>query len=62
MSADFDNDPEFNNTLPKPTSRRGIRIIEVMVVIGIIGVLIGLLLPVTRTARRPRAVPSARVT
>ena len=55
MSANFDNDPEFNDTLPKPTSRRGIRIIEVMVVIGIIGMLIGLLLPVTRTAQAGRA-------
>jgi prepilin-type processing-associated H-X9-DG protein len=48
MSAGIDNHPEFNDTLPKPRSRRGIRIIEVMVVIGIIGVLIGLLLPATR--------------
>ena len=51
MSANFDNDPDFNDTLPKPRSRRGIRIIEVMVVIGIIGVVIGLMLPATRTAR-----------
>ena len=49
MSAGIDNDPEFNDTLPKPRSRRGIRIIAVMVVIGVIGVLIGLLLPATRS-------------
>jgi hypothetical protein len=53
MSANFDNDPEFSDTLPKPRSRRGIRIIEVMVVIGIIGIMIGL-------RRWRRAVPHGR--
>lgn len=51
MSANFENDPEFNDTLPKPRSRRGIRIGELMVVIAIIGVVVGFFLPVTRTAR-----------
>ena len=55
MSGTFENDPEFNDTLPKPKSRRGIRIIEVLVVIAIIGVMIGLMLPATRSAR-----PAAR--
>jgi prepilin-type processing-associated H-X9-DG protein len=55
MSAKFDNDPEFNDALPKPKSRRAFRIVELMVVIGIIAVLIALLLPVMRRSAGPAA-------
>ena len=51
MSANFENDPEFNDAIPKPKSGRGFRLVKVVVVLGIIVLLIALLLPATRSAR-----------
>jgi prepilin-type processing-associated H-X9-DG protein len=56
MSANFENDPEFNDAIPKPSSRRGSRVVELLAVLGIIALLIALLLPFTRSAR-----PAARL-
>jgi prepilin-type processing-associated H-X9-DG protein len=55
MSAKFENDPEFTDAIPKPRSRRGIRLVHVLVVLAIVAFLIALLLPATRSAR-----PAAR--
>ena len=57
MSANFENDPEFNDAIPKPSSGRRFRLVELLVVLGIIVLLIALLLPAIRTrtaCRTPR--------
>jgi prepilin-type processing-associated H-X9-DG protein len=50
MSANSGNDPEFNGIIPKPSSGRGFRLVELLAVLGIIAVLIALFLPLTRSA------------
>jgi prepilin-type processing-associated H-X9-DG protein len=51
MSADFENDPEFDVPIPKkPSSGRRHRLLEFLVVLGIIALLIALLLPAIRTS------------
>ncbi len=55
MSANFDNDLEFSDVVPKPRSRRGFRIGEMMAVVAIIAVLIALMLPLSRRGSGPPA-------
>src|SRR5436190_1151666 len=51
MSAKFENDPEFNDAIPKPSAGRGFRFVRVLVVLSIIVILIALLLPAPRSTR-----------
>jgi prepilin-type processing-associated H-X9-DG protein len=55
MSASFQNDPEFHDAIAKPSPRRRNRLLESLVVLGIIALLVALLLPAVRTAR-PAAI------
>ncbi len=55
MSADFDNDPEFNDTIAKPSPARRFRLLELLTILGIIALLFALLSPAFRSAR-----PAAR--
>jgi type II secretory pathway pseudopilin PulG len=50
MSANFENDPDFNDAVKKPRPRRRSRLVEIVVVVGIILMLIALMLPAVRTA------------
>src|SRR4051794_16138712 len=51
MPVNSGNDPEFNDSIPKPGSGRGFKLVELIVVMGIIAVLLALLLPATRSTR-----------
>ena len=51
MSADFGNDPEFNDAVLKPGPARGFRLPKLLVVLGVLALLIALLLPATRSSR-----------
>jgi prepilin-type processing-associated H-X9-DG protein len=55
MSASFQNDPEFHDAIAKRSPRRRNRLLEFLVILGIIGLLVALLLPAVRTAR-PAAI------
>ncbi len=55
MSDHFANDPEFNDAIAKPSPRRRSRLVEIVVILGILAVLMALLLPASRSAR-----PAAR--
>ena len=59
MSSTFDNDPDFHDPVPKPKSRRGFRLVEVLVGLGVIVLLIALLLPATRSSYPPRRMQCA---
>jgi prepilin-type processing-associated H-X9-DG protein len=48
MSVDFDADPEFHQVRPKKPSRRGFKLLNVVLVLGIGLFLIALLLPAIR--------------
>ena len=60
MSAHVDNDPEFNDVIPKPNPRRRLSIVRVLMVLGIIAILVALFLPFQRTA--PRALRRVQCT
>jgi prepilin-type processing-associated H-X9-DG protein len=51
MGNEFDNDPEFSDSISRPKAWRRFRLVEIITVVGILGILIGLLMPATRTAR-----------
>jgi hypothetical protein len=55
MSASFENDPDFNDVIPKPRSGRGSGVVPVLTFLGILALLIALLIPASRSAR-----PAAR--
>jgi prepilin-type processing-associated H-X9-DG protein len=55
MSASFENDPEFNDITPKPSSGRSFTLGKLLLIVASIAVLIMLLLPATRSSR-----PAAR--
>jgi prepilin-type processing-associated H-X9-DG protein len=51
MSANFGNDPEFNQIIPKPNSGLRFTLVKVLAVLGLLGLLIAFLLPLNRSAR-----------
>jgi prepilin-type processing-associated H-X9-DG protein len=51
MGDEFDNDPEFSDSISRPKAWRRFRLVEIITVVGILGVLIGFLMPATRTSR-----------
>lgn len=53
MGINSGNDPAFDAAFPHPRPGRRFTLIEFLVVVGIIGLLIALLLPATRSAREP---------
>jgi prepilin-type processing-associated H-X9-DG protein len=55
MSASSENDPEFNDITPKPSSGRSFTLGKLLLIVATIAVLIALFLPASRSAR-----PSAR--
>jgi prepilin-type processing-associated H-X9-DG protein len=55
MSANSGNDFEFTNPLPKPSSRQGIRLVKIFLGLGILVLLTGLLLPLSRRGAGPAA-------
>jgi type II secretory pathway pseudopilin PulG len=50
MSVNSPNDPEFNDAIPKPSTRRGFRFWEFLVILGVLGLLVAMLLPAVRSA------------
>jgi prepilin-type processing-associated H-X9-DG protein len=50
MSAKFVNDPEFDDAIRKPSPKPRFRLIELLVVLGVVALLIAFLLPATRSA------------
>ena len=51
MSATLEIDPEFNDAITKPSTRRRFTLFKFFIVLGIIGILIALLIPANRSAR-----------
>src|SRR5262249_32690557 len=50
MSASFENDPEFKNITPKPSSGRSLTLGKLLLGVATIAVMIALLLPAYRSA------------
>src|SRR5437016_2000216 len=55
MSAGFENDPDFNDAVPKPSSGRRFKFVELLAGLAIFMLLIALLIPATRSSARPAA-------
>jgi len=51
MAATSDNDPEFNSVAPKPRPARRFKLVEILAVLGVLGFLVALLLPASRSSR-----------
>jgi prepilin-type processing-associated H-X9-DG protein len=50
MSANFENDPEFQGLIQKPVGRPGRRLFELLAILGIGALLVAFLLPFNRSA------------